>query len=114
MCKSLKIKFLCQNYNLAFEILKFIILILLNYIYILYKTINKCYDNILKLYFILSWIHVYLFQITPQKVSEKCFWAVVQEENLASNDILQGLSEKFSSKPAKKKIEDSTDVYDII
>ncbi|VVC38770.1 Diaphanous autoregulatory (DAD) domain,Formin, GTPase-binding domain,Armadillo-like helical,Formin, FH3 [Cinara cedri] len=47
--------------------------------------------------------------IIPQKVSDKCFWARVQEENLASNDILQGLTEKFSSKPAKKIIENSTD-----
>ncbi|CAH1732844.1 protein diaphanous [Aphis gossypii] len=47
--------------------------------------------------------------IIPQKVSDKCFWARVQEESLASNDILQGLSEKFSSKPARKKPEDSTD-----
>lgn len=51
-------------------------------------------------------------QIIPQKVSDKCFWARVQEEALASNDILQGLSEKFSSKPARKKTEDSTDKYD--
>lgn len=47
----------------------------------------------------------------PQKVSDKCFWARVQEESLASNDILQGLTEKFSSKLARKKTENSTDKY---
>nr|XP_022909899.1 protein diaphanous isoform X2 [Onthophagus taurus]XP_022909900.1 protein diaphanous isoform X2 [Onthophagus taurus] len=47
--------------------------------------------------------------IVPQKMSEKSFWVKVQEENLASNDILQGLQERFSSKPAQKKTTDSVD-----
>ncbi|KAK9508062.1 hypothetical protein O3M35_007806 [Rhynocoris fuscipes] len=44
--------------------------------------------------------------ILPQKLSEKSFWVKVQEENLASPDILEGLAAKFSSKPASKKTED--------
>jgi diaphanous 2 len=46
--------------------------------------------------------------IVPQKMSEKAFWVKVQEEQLASPDILDGLAKKFSSKPAKK-LEDVTD-----
>lgn len=59
-------------------------------------------------------MYFYFIQIIPQKLSDKCFWARVQEENLASNDILQGLSEKFSSKPARNKTVDSTDKYNNI
>lgn len=47
--------------------------------------------------------------ILPQKLSEKSFWVKVQEEKLASPDILNGLAEKFSSKPAMKKVEDVID-----
>ncbi|XP_073989603.1 diaphanous related formin 1 isoform X2 [Rhodnius prolixus] len=44
--------------------------------------------------------------ILPQKLNEKSFWVKVQEEKLASPDILEGLAAKFSSKPASKKSED--------
>ncbi|XP_062531372.1 protein diaphanous isoform X2 [Bombyx mori] len=47
--------------------------------------------------------------ITPQKMSEKAFWVNVQEDRLASPDILSGLSQKFSSKPVAKKTEDAVD-----
>ncbi|KAK6645426.1 hypothetical protein RUM43_001703 [Polyplax serrata] len=47
--------------------------------------------------------------IIPQKLSEKSFWVKVQEEKLASPDILEGLSEKFSTKPMPKKQEDETE-----
>ncbi|GJQ75438.1 dia [Trypoxylus dichotomus] len=47
--------------------------------------------------------------IAPQKFSEKSFWVKVQEETLASNDILTGLAERFSSKPTSKKVDDPTD-----
>ncbi|XP_077284054.1 protein diaphanous-like isoform X2 [Arctopsyche grandis] len=47
--------------------------------------------------------------IVPQKMSEKSFWVRVQEESLASPDILTGLAKRFSSKPAVKKSEDSVD-----
>ncbi|XP_018329945.1 protein diaphanous isoform X2 [Agrilus planipennis] len=43
--------------------------------------------------------------IIPQKLSEKSFWVKVQEEKLASPDILEGLAQKFSSKPPPKKVE---------
>lgn len=43
-----------------------------------------------------------LLQIIPHKMSEKSFWIKVQEEKLASPDILNGLAERFSSKPTKK------------
>ncbi|KAL3270450.1 hypothetical protein HHI36_021001 [Cryptolaemus montrouzieri] len=46
--------------------------------------------------------------IIPQKMSEKAFWVKVQEESLASPDILDGLAQKFSSKPPKQ----SADVAD--
>jgi len=39
-------------------------------------------------------------------LSEKSFWVKVQEENLASSDILNGLAQKFSSKPPAKKVDD--------
>lgn len=41
-------------------------------------------------------------------MSEKAFWIKVQEEQLASSEILDGLAKKFSSKPAKK-LESVTD-----
>lgn len=50
-------------------------------------------------------------QIIPQKMSEKAFWVKVQEEKLASPDILDGLAQRFSSKPVAKKNEDVTDRY---
>lgn len=48
--------------------------------------------------------------IIPQKMSEKAFWVKVQEDKLASPDILTGLAQKFSSKkPVAKKNEDTLD-----
>ncbi|XP_049792914.1 protein diaphanous isoform X1 [Schistocerca nitens] len=47
--------------------------------------------------------------IIPQKMSEKAFWVKVHEEKLASPDILNGLAEKFSSKPVAKKADDAVD-----
>ncbi|XP_061381441.1 protein diaphanous isoform X2 [Danaus plexippus] len=47
--------------------------------------------------------------IVPQKMSEKAFWLKVQEDKLASPDILTGLAQKFSSKPMAKKNEDNVD-----
>ncbi|XP_075219811.1 diaphanous related formin 1 isoform X2 [Lycorma delicatula] len=47
--------------------------------------------------------------IGPQKLSEKSFWLKVQEEKLASPDILNGLVAKFSSKPAAKRVDDVID-----
>ncbi|KDR17398.1 Protein diaphanous, partial [Zootermopsis nevadensis] len=47
--------------------------------------------------------------ILPQKLSEKSFWVKVQEEKLASPDILTGLAQKFSSKPPSKKMDDVVD-----
>lgn len=44
-------------------------------------------------------------------MSEKAFWVKVQEEKLASPDILDGLAQRFSSKPVAKKNEDVTDRY---
>lgn len=43
-------------------------------------------------------------------MSEKAFWIKAKEEELAEPDILDGLAQKFSSKPAKKT-EDVTDRY---
>lgn len=47
--------------------------------------------------------------ILPQKLSEKSFWVKVQEEKLASPDLLTGLAQKFSSKPPAKKMDDVVD-----
>ncbi|XP_026682784.1 protein diaphanous, partial [Diaphorina citri] len=47
--------------------------------------------------------------INTQKLSEKSFWVKVKEEELASPDILTGLAQKFSSKPANKKADDNVD-----
>lgn len=52
--------------------------------------------------------------IIPQKMSEKAFWVKVQEDKLASPDILNGLAQKFSSKPVAKKNEDSVDKVPIL
>ncbi|PSN30139.1 Protein diaphanous [Blattella germanica] len=49
------------------------------------------------------------WEIIPQKLSEKSFWVKVQEEKLASPDILNGLAQKFSSKPPAKKMDDVVD-----
>jgi len=38
-------------------------------------------------------------------LSEKSFWVKVQEEKLASQDILNGLAEKFSSKRPTKNVD---------
>ncbi|KAF5285112.1 hypothetical protein FQA39_LY16801 [Lamprigera yunnana] len=43
--------------------------------------------------------------IIPQRMSDKSFWVKVQEEKLASPDILNGLAERFSSKAPTKRIE---------
>lgn len=51
------------------------------------------------------------FQILPHKLSEKSFWVKVQEDQLASPEILKGLAQKFSSKPSTKKIDDVVDKY---
>ncbi|XP_017786244.1 PREDICTED: protein diaphanous isoform X3 [Nicrophorus vespilloides] len=44
--------------------------------------------------------------IIPQKMSAKSFWLKVKEEDLASVDILDGLSTRFTSKPITKKFDD--------
>ncbi|XP_034951214.1 protein diaphanous isoform X2 [Chelonus insularis] len=47
--------------------------------------------------------------ILPHKLNEKSFWVKVQEDKLASPEILNGLAQKFSSKPPTKKIDDVVD-----
>ncbi|XP_041971142.1 protein diaphanous isoform X2 [Aricia agestis] len=47
--------------------------------------------------------------IVPQKMSAKAFWVKVQEDKLASPDILTGLAQRFSSKPVAKRNEDAVD-----
>ncbi|XP_076629979.1 diaphanous related formin 1 isoform X1 [Colletes latitarsis] len=47
--------------------------------------------------------------ILPHKLTEKSFWTKVQEDRLASPDILDGLAQKFASKPSGKKIDDVVD-----
>ncbi|XP_043474411.1 protein diaphanous isoform X2 [Leptopilina heterotoma] len=47
--------------------------------------------------------------ILPHKISEKSFWVKVQEDKLASPEILNGLAQRFSSKPSGKKIDDVVD-----
>ncbi|XP_049824358.1 protein diaphanous isoform X3 [Aethina tumida] len=39
--------------------------------------------------------------ILPSKLTEKSFWVKVKEEELADPEILDGLAQKFSSKPVK-------------
>lgn len=51
----------------------------------------------------------FYLQILPHKMSEKSFWVKVQEDKLASPEILTGLAQKFSSKPAFKKMDDVVD-----
>lgn len=45
----------------------------------------------------------------PAKMSENAFWVKCQEDKLASDDFLQELAVKFSSKPVKKEQKDSVD-----
>ncbi|XP_017855287.1 protein diaphanous isoform X2 [Drosophila busckii] len=47
--------------------------------------------------------------ITPAKMSENAFWVKCQEDKLASDDFLQELAVKFSSKPVKKEQKDAVD-----
>ncbi|XP_058799621.1 protein diaphanous isoform X2 [Phymastichus coffea] len=47
--------------------------------------------------------------ILPHKMTEKSFWVKVQEDKLASPEILNGLAQKFSSKPAARKMDDVVD-----
>ncbi|XP_032678760.1 protein diaphanous isoform X4 [Odontomachus brunneus] len=47
--------------------------------------------------------------IMPHKLTEKSFWMKVQEDRLASPEILDGLVQKFASKPSGKKIDDVVD-----
>lgn len=42
-------------------------------------------------------------KVMPQKISEKAFWVKVQEDELESEDIFEGLVSKFSSEPPVKK-----------
>ncbi|KAF8782803.1 protein diaphanous-like isoform X1 [Argiope bruennichi] len=48
-------------------------------------------------------------KIPPQKLSDKAFWVSVHEEKLASEDIFETLSQKFSSKPQAKKENNKVD-----
>nr|CAD7570754.1 unnamed protein product [Timema californicum] len=41
--------------------------------------------------------------ITPEKMTDKSFWIQVKEEELASPEILKGLSDKFTTKSVIKK-----------
>lgn len=50
-----------------------------------------------------------IFQILPHKLTEKSFWTKVQEDRLASPEILDGLVQKFASKPSGKKLDDVVD-----
>ncbi|XP_054006199.1 protein diaphanous isoform X1 [Hylaeus anthracinus] len=47
--------------------------------------------------------------ILPHKLTEKSFWTKVQEDRLASPEILNGLAQKFASKPSGKRIDDVVD-----
>lgn len=47
--------------------------------------------------------------IIPQKMSSKSFWVRCEEDKLASDDILNELSTKFSSKPLRKDQKDAVD-----
>lgn len=47
--------------------------------------------------------------IQPQKMSENAFWVKCNEDKLASEDLINELSMKFSSKPMKKDAKDSVD-----
>ncbi|XP_077255332.1 diaphanous related formin 1 isoform X2 [Temnothorax americanus] len=47
--------------------------------------------------------------ILPHKLTQKCFWTKVQEDRLASPEILDGLAQKFASKPSGKRMDDVVD-----
>lgn len=47
--------------------------------------------------------------IAPQMLSANSFWTKIQEDKLATDDILNGLAEKFSTKPMKLNQKDSVD-----
>ncbi|KAK0082986.1 hypothetical protein PV325_009545 [Microctonus aethiopoides] len=47
--------------------------------------------------------------ILPHKLNEKSFWVKVQEDKLASPEILNGLVQKFSSRSSSKKMDDVVD-----
>ncbi|XP_011879316.1 PREDICTED: protein diaphanous isoform X2 [Vollenhovia emeryi] len=47
--------------------------------------------------------------ILPHKLTEKSFWTKVQEDRLASPEILDGLAQKFASKPSGKRMDDVVD-----
>ncbi|XP_029156307.1 protein diaphanous isoform X2 [Nylanderia fulva] len=47
--------------------------------------------------------------IMPHKLTEKSFWMKVQEDRLASPEILDGLAQKFASKPSGKRMDDVVD-----
>ncbi|XP_011337146.1 protein diaphanous isoform X1 [Ooceraea biroi] len=47
--------------------------------------------------------------ILPHKLTEKSFWMKVQEDKLASPEILDGLVQKFSSKPSGRRVDDVVD-----
>ncbi|XP_066595144.1 protein diaphanous isoform X2 [Prorops nasuta] len=47
--------------------------------------------------------------ILPHKLTEKSFWTKVQEDKLASPEILDNLAQKFSSKRSGKKLDDVVD-----
>ncbi|XP_076391852.1 diaphanous related formin 1 isoform X2 [Megachile rotundata] len=47
--------------------------------------------------------------ILPHKLTEKSFWTKVQEDRLASPEILDGLAQRFASKPTGKKVDDVVD-----
>ncbi|XP_043487142.1 protein diaphanous isoform X3 [Polistes fuscatus] len=47
--------------------------------------------------------------ISPHQLTEEVFWTKVQEERLAGPEILDGLAQKFASKPSGKKLDDVVD-----
>ncbi|XP_036140076.1 protein diaphanous isoform X2 [Monomorium pharaonis] len=47
--------------------------------------------------------------ILPHKLTEKSFWTKVQEDRLASPEILDGLAQKFASKPSGRRMDDVVD-----
>lgn len=47
--------------------------------------------------------------ISPHKISTKSIWTTIEEEKIASDDILSGISNRFSSKPVRQLTRDSVD-----
>ncbi|KAG7201503.1 hypothetical protein KM043_004258 [Ampulex compressa] len=47
--------------------------------------------------------------ILPHKLTEKSFWLKVQEDRLACPEILDGLAQRFASKPSGRRIDDVVD-----